>query len=93
MDLANADITALRALTCLLADDSRRDRFLSLTGITEDQFKPLLDSLDFKRAVLGFYMDYEPDLIWLADQLECAPEHIQAAWRAFDSRITPHEES
>jgi hypothetical protein len=69
----------LNALGWLLAEDSRADRFLSLTGLTPDDLRASLGEPATLAAVLDFLCAHEPDLLGAADALDVAPETLVAA--------------
>lgn len=73
---------ALQALVALLDEDNWRDRFLSLTGMDGDTIKARVNEAGFLAGVLGFFLDHEPDLLSLAERLECKPEDIVKAAHA-----------
>jgi hypothetical protein len=69
----------LNALGWLLAEDSRADRFLSLTGLTPDDLRASLGEPATLVAVLDFLCAHEPDLLGAADALAVTPETLVAA--------------
>jgi hypothetical protein len=74
---------ALRALGWILADPQRSSRFLALTGLEPDDLRVRIAEKEFHMAVLDYLAGHEADLISCAEELEIAPETIQAAAREF----------
>ncbi|RJY10348.1 DUF3572 family protein [Aurantiacibacter aquimixticola] len=72
---------ALAALGWILADESRAQRLLDLTGLTPDGLRAALDKPATHRAILDFLAAHEPDLIGAADALDVPPEDFIAARR------------
>jgi len=70
---------ALGALGWVLADDSRAQRLLALTGMTPDDLRGGLSDPAFLGAVLDFLCAHEPDLVAAADHLGCDPAELAAA--------------
>ncbi|MFC3213591.1 MULTISPECIES: DUF3572 domain-containing protein [Novosphingobium] len=70
---------ALSALGWVLAEQSRADRFLSLTGLTPDELRASLMERGTLTAVLDFLASHEPDLLAAADALGIKPEALVAA--------------
>lgn len=69
----------MTALSWLLADDNRRDRLLTLTGLTPDVLRSGLGNRATLAAVLDFLAAHEPDLIAAAEALEVSPEALAQA--------------
>ena len=67
------EVLALRALGWVLADHSRADRLLALTGLDADALRAGLGDPAVLGAVLEFLCSYEPDLIAAADELGVTP--------------------
>lgn len=74
MQLDNLQTLSLLALSYLIEQESLRDRFLVLTGYRGDQLAALINDQSFHEAVLGFFMQNEPDLLDLAAATDIAPE-------------------
>jgi adenine/guanine phosphoribosyltransferase-like PRPP-binding protein len=70
---------ALSALGWLLADESRADRLLSLTGLTPEALREGLGDPATLTAVLDFLCAHEPDLVAAADALGVPPGTIVSA--------------
>jgi hypothetical protein len=64
---------ALAALTWVLSDTPRAERFLALTGLTPDTLRASIDQPETHRAVLDFLCAHEPDLIAAAEALDMSP--------------------
>lgn len=63
----------------IVAEPSRSERFLTLTGLDTDQLRAGLDDPGILGAVLDFLMGHEPDLIACAEATGLTPEAIVAA--------------
>ncbi|WP_370297658.1 DUF3572 family protein [Qipengyuania mesophila] len=72
---------ALEALGWALADDTRAERLLSLTGLTPERLRNGLSDRGVQAAVLEFLANYEPDLVLAADALDTTPAILVAAAR------------
>jgi Protein of unknown function (DUF3572) len=70
---------ALGALGWVLADQSRADRLLALTGLNADALRAGLGDPAVLGAVLEFLCSYEPDLVAAAEQLGVEPKELAAA--------------
>lgn len=70
---------ALGALGWVLADESRADRLLSLTGLTPDALRAGLGDPDTLGAVIEFLCAHEPDLVAAADALGVSPAELAGA--------------
>ncbi|WP_370059805.1 DUF3572 domain-containing protein [Novosphingobium sp. P6W] len=70
---------ALNALGWVLGDDSRAERFLSLTGLTPEELRASLGEPTTLAAVLEFLCQHEPDLLGAADALGVSPQTLVAA--------------
>ncbi len=92
MNRGTAEALALNALVWVLGDDQRRDRLLSLTGLTGDELRARLTDPHMLAAVLDFLGGYEPDLIACADALGHRPDMLIAARSALTGH-NPEESS
>lgn len=72
---------ALSALGWVLASEDRAGRLLALTGLTPDELRDGLGSIEVLGAVLEFLCAHEPDLIAAAEVLGVAPEVLAGAAR------------
>jgi hypothetical protein len=70
---------ALQALGWLLADASRAERLLALTGLTPENLRAGLGDPAVLGAVLDFLAAHEPDLVGAADALGIAPGELLVA--------------
>ncbi|WP_296679490.1 DUF3572 domain-containing protein [Novosphingobium sp.] len=70
---------ALGALSWVLADESRAERLLALTGMTPDDLRSGLGDPSVLGAVLDFLASHERDLVDAADGLGVAPGVLMAA--------------
>jgi len=73
---------ALRVIGWIVADPSRVERFLTLTGLDPDQLRAGLGDPGVLASALDYLMSHEPDLIACADALGETPERIVAARQA-----------
>lgn len=62
-----------------MAEESRRDRLLTLTGLTPDMLRSGLGSRATLAAVLDYLAAHEPDLVAAAEALEVSPETLAQA--------------
>jgi len=72
-------ILALGALGWVLADQTRADRLLALTGLSPDDLRARADDAGVLAAVLTFLEAHEPDLVACAAALDCKPERLVRA--------------
>jgi hypothetical protein len=70
---------ALRALAWTLAEQTRAERMLALTGLTGDDLRARAADPAVLAAVLGFLEAYEPDLVACAEALEVPPARLVLA--------------
>jgi hypothetical protein len=70
---------ALGALGWLLADGTRADRLLSLTGLTPEALREGLGDPAMLTAVLDFLCAHEPDLVGAAEALDVTPGALVSA--------------
>ena len=70
---------ALMALGWTLAEESRADRLLALTGLDSDTLRAGIDNPAILGAVLAFLADHEPDLIACAEAIDTSPDTLIAA--------------
>lgn len=75
----------LRALVWTLAEPSRAQRLLDVTGLSPADLKASAGDPATLSALLGFLENHEPDLIACADALGVKPEALAAAHRALDA--------
>ncbi len=75
----DAPTIALQALTFILNDPLRADRFVGVTGLTPDNLRGRLDDPAVLAAILTFLEAHEPDLIAAADMLGTTPAALVAA--------------
>lgn len=64
---------ALGALGWILADESRAQRFLDMTGMTPDALRHALDAPATQTAIIDFLCAHEPDLMAAASELGMEP--------------------
>lgn len=63
----------------MIGEDSRAERFLTLTGLTPDELRASLAEPSTLAAVLEFLCQHEPDLLGAADALGVPPQMLVAA--------------
>jgi len=63
----------------VLADDSRAQRLLSLTGLTPDELRAGVGDTSLLGAVLDFLCGHEADLLAASDDLGVAPQDLAFA--------------
>jgi len=73
---------ALGALTFVLSDPIRTDRFLALTGLTGDTLRARINEPSVLCAVLEFLANHEADLVAAASALDIPPATLAAAWES-----------
>ncbi|WP_404829126.1 DUF3572 domain-containing protein [Allosphingosinicella flava] len=87
MDASSEDfatVYALSALAWILAEDSRAQRLIALTGLTPDDLRLRLSNPAVLAAVLGFLEAHEPDLIACAAATGVTPADLVAARRSLE---------
>jgi hypothetical protein len=84
-DQTNDEAVALGALSWVLSDDARAERFLALTGLTPADLRARLDEREMLAAVLRFIEAHEPDLLAASDMLGLPPGAIPEARRRLES--------
>ena len=80
----DGETLALGALGWVLADESRAERLLALTGLTPEGLRLRVQDRAFLAAVLLFLENHEPDLIACAEALGVTPQALVAARQALD---------
>lgn len=80
-DQSDAEIIALQILAWALGDDDRRNRLLSMTGMTPDDLRARAGSREVLGAVMGWLANHEPDLLAAAADLHITPEHLAATYQ------------
>lgn len=73
---------ALAAISWVLQDGDRADRYLSLTGLDPDALRNGLGDDLILASVLEFLANHEPDLIRASEALAVAPEELISARKA-----------
>jgi hypothetical protein len=77
-------VLALAALAATLGDERRAQRFLDLTGIGTDELRARAGEIELLSALLRFLEAHEPDLVAVAAELGCNPEHLVEARRELE---------
>lgn len=80
----NDEAMALGALSWVLSDDGRAERFLALTGLSPDGLRARIDERSTLIAVLQFLEAHEPDLLAAADMLGLPPSALPEARRRLE---------
>jgi hypothetical protein len=75
----DAEALALGALGWTLAEGTRAERLLALTGLSPDDLRSRLTERSVLAAVLAFLEAHEPDLIACAEHLGVPPARLVAA--------------
>lgn len=77
--LEHAQTIALQVVGWIVADMSRAERFLAMTGLDPDQLRTRLGENAVQGAAIDFLLAYEPDLIACAEAIGEQPATIAAA--------------
>ena len=83
-DTNDPEALALSALGWALAEQSRAERLLALTGLTPEDLRERLGDPSLLAAVLGFLEAHEPDLLACAEALGTAPAALVDARRRLE---------
>jgi len=83
-DHTNDEALALGALSWVLSDDGRAERFLTLTGLSPGDLRTRIDERSTLIAVLQFLEAHEPDLLAAADMLGLPPSALPEARRRLE---------
>ena len=75
----------LRALVWTLAEPSRAQRLLDVTGLTPADLKASAGDPGTLSALMGFLEAHEPDLIACAAEIGVRPEVLVAAHRELEA--------
>ena len=75
----------LRALVWTLAEPSRAQQLLDVTGLSPADLKASANDPATLAALLGFLENHEPDLIACAVELGVKPAALVAAHRALEA--------
>lgn len=75
-DRNGAAAAALTALAWTLADDSRAQRLLDLTGLTPEGLRAGASDAGVLAAVLDFLAAHEPDLVACAEATGFTPSNL-----------------
>jgi hypothetical protein len=79
MKQEQAETLALQALTFLVDDEDRMDRFLALSGLDQNDVRQRIGDPAFLGGVLDHLLGHEPDLLEFATAAEIDPMLIQRA--------------
>jgi hypothetical protein len=75
-------VLALRAVTWIVGEDARAQRFLALTGLTPEELRGGLHSWAVLGSGIDFLLAHEPDLLAAAAALEVEPVELARAGEA-----------
>lgn len=75
---------ALAALAWVLAEGTRAERLLALTGLTPDDLRAGLGDPALLAAVLRFLEAHEPDLVACAEEIGATPAELVEARRRLE---------
>ena len=75
----------LRALAWTLAEPSRANRLLDVTGLSPAELKASAGDPGTLAALLGFLEAHEPDLVACATEIGVSPAALVAAHRELDA--------
>lgn len=75
----NASDIAIRGLQFIADDMQELTRFVSLTGISPDEFRTLAATTEFMTAILDYFLGNEPTLLAFTAQAGLDPASIKAA--------------
>ncbi|WP_022687991.1 DUF3572 domain-containing protein [Sphingomonas phyllosphaerae] len=75
----HAAAIALEALSFVLNEPLRAERFIDITGLTPDNLRGRLNDPATLAAILAFLEGHEPDLLACADSTGHTPEALVAA--------------
>lgn len=84
MQQQEAEILALSVIPHLISDDEKSMRFLAISGLNGDQLRDQIEEPGFQAAVLKFFLDHEPDLLEIAENLGTSPDRIARAWQTLN---------
>jgi hypothetical protein len=91
--LPDPETLALQALTYIVGDDDRLQRFLSLTGIEPGSLRGLAQDPAGLGAVLDYVLGWEPLLLEFAEAGKLPPESIAAARRKLPGGANDYDPS
>ena len=80
----DAQTLALLALGWALAEQSRAERLLALTGLSATDLRARAADPTLQAAILAFLEGHEPDLLGCATELGVAPAALVAARRELE---------
>ena len=83
-DTNDPEALALSALGWALAEQSRAERLLALTGLTPSDLRERLGEPALLAAVLGFLEAHEPDLLACSEALGIRPSELVEARRRLE---------
>jgi hypothetical protein len=84
MEVDEAFIVSLRALSWILSEPARANRFFGLTGVNPEELRERAEDPSLLVACISFLEGYEPDLIACAEAIGSPPEKVVAAARMID---------
>ena len=75
---------ALTALAAVVTDERRGERFLALSGLSQDGLRSSAGEPALLAALLRFLEAHEPDLLAVAAEIGCSPQALVQARRALE---------
>ncbi len=81
MNEESAYILSLKALTYIMGDDILMPRFLTLSGLSENEISERLEDAVFLAACLDFLMNNEKDLLCFCDDSNISPKIPMQAYQ------------
>lgn len=79
MNIENAYIVGLKAITYIMSEEDLLSRFIALSGIGENEISERLQDQYFLSACLDFLLNNEKDLISFCDDSNISPKDPQEA--------------
>jgi hypothetical protein len=70
---------ALSALTWVLSNEERAERFIALTGLTADDIRARINSVELLDAVLAYLEGNQADLVACASTIDVPPMVLSEA--------------
>lgn len=82
----DASALALTALAAMLTDERRAQRFLALTGLSQNELRVRAGDPALLAATLRFLEAHEPDLLAVAAEIGSAPQSLVRARKALEEQ-------
>ena len=91
--LPDPETLALQALTFIVGDEDRLQRFLNLTGIEPGALRGMAQNPAGLGAILDYLLGWEPLLLEFAETEKLPPESIAAARRKLPGGANTYDPS